>query len=596
MKKIFLFSLLLAAATIVNAVPAYRGWQTRTQADGTTIEVQQAGDEFYHFLINRDGKQVRLNASGMYEVVGEAPSPEKIRARRAQSQARRMRKAVGIEPNLAPRGVVILANFADTQMKSEHTQAVFDEMCNSTHCTVNGGYGSAAQYFADQSNGAYRPQFDVFGPVTLSHEYAFYGENAGPDEDGDGYGDGSDLYAADAVIEACILAKQQYPELNFANYDSDGDDYVDFVYVIYAGQGEAAGGDPNTIWPHNWELIYQVLPFNDQGALDWENGTSFSCCFSIDDIYIDNKYLNNYAISAELMGYELGGIGTLCHEFGHVMGLPDFYDINYGVNYKLRLTPNEWNIMDGGSYNGDSHCPPNYDPWEKYFFGWITPENPGDDAQYMSLVANGLDGYNPYQINASGNQETATTEGLNYYVENRQQQGWDEYVPAEGMVIWKVDFNTQAWMQNSPNTVANSPRYTLIIPEGTRIGGSYGEQNVWPYGTGENIKDAWEGVSGKPLYDITRNGDLIDLVYIDELTSYTVRWVVNGEVIASRDYALDGSEDLIVPSNITVCEGTKFIGWTKQANWCDPVSLPEDLTLSPSGKVQRRATYYALFE
>lgn len=592
MKKYIYTLVLLSVAAIINAVPAYRGWQTRTQADGTTIEVQQAGDEYYHYMINRVGQQVRLNKNGMYEVVGEAPSPAKVQALRAEGKAKRVRKGVGLTPNPAPRGVVILANFADTQMKAAHTQSVFDELCNATNCTVNAGYPSAAQYFADQSNGAYRPQFDVFGPVTLSHGYAFYGENDGEDEDGDGYGDGNDKYAADAAIEACILAKAAYPELNFANYDSDGDDLVDFVYVIYAGEGEASGGHPNTIWPHNWNLIYQVFPFDENGQYDPVNGTRFSCCFTEDDIVIDDKMLGNYAISAELMWDELGGIGTLCHEFGHVIGLPDFYDTNYGVNSKLRLTPNEWNIMDGGSYNGGGHCPPNYDPWEKYFFGWVTPENLGEEPQFLTLVANGQDGYNPYQINASGNQEESTTEGLNYYIENRQQQGWDEFVPSSGMVIWKVDFDSYAWQTNSPNNTANEPKYTLIIPDGTRIGAAGGDANVWPYGE----LDSCEFVIGKPLLSITRNGSLIDLLYIAELTAFTVRWMVDGVVVASGEYNLDGSDNIVAPANVTPCEGTEFIGWTKKSGWCDPIGEPDDLTLTPSGKVTKSATYHALFK
>ena len=202
MRKILTFLLLCVFAVTANAVPARRGWQTRVQADGTTIEVQQFGDEFYHFMINRDGKQVR-EVNGMYEVVGEAPSPAKVQARRAEEAARRQRKAVGTEPNLAPKGVVIVVSFADNNMQTGHTLATFTELFNSTNCTVNQGYPSAAQYFADQSNGAYRPQFDVFGPVKLSRNMAYYGtDKPGQDE-------GDDQHATDAVVEACILANQQ---------------------------------------------------------------------------------------------------------------------------------------------------------------------------------------------------------------------------------------------------------------------------------------------------------------------------------------------------------------------------------------------------
>ena len=367
---------------------------------------------------------------------------------------------------------------------------------------------------------------------------------------------------------------------------------MDFIYVFYAGKGEADGGNANTIWPHNWELIYQVYPFNENGEYD-PKGTRFSCCYTEEDIIIDNKVLNNYAMSSELSGTSLNGIGTLCHEFSHVLGLPDFYDINYETNYKHHLTPSEWNIMDAGSYNGDGHCPPNYDPWEKYFMGWITPENPGDLPQRLTLEAAGTEGYKAYQINASGTQEASTQEGLNYYIENRQKQGWDKFLPSSGMLIWKVDFSSQVWQENGPNVEAYNPRYTLVIPSGTSIGSKYGDKNVWPYGTA----NFWEGVKDKPLKEITKDGELIKLIYIEDITSYVVRWVVDGEEIERREYNLDGSEDLELPTEpFDVCEETQFIGWTKHGEWCDPFTTPDDLFTTPSGKVTRPATYYALFE
>ena len=202
MRKILTFLLLCVFAVTANAVPARRGWQTRVQADGTTIEVQQFGDEFYHYIINRDGKQVR-EINGMYEVVGEAPSPEQAKARHAAAKARRAplatREAVfGYTPYLPPKGVVIMVNYSDLSFKSTTTKAVIDEMCNSENCTVNSyngvNYGSIAQYFRDQSDGQYNLQLDVYGPVTLERGYAYYGQDNG--------GEGNDRYSGNVIIEA----------------------------------------------------------------------------------------------------------------------------------------------------------------------------------------------------------------------------------------------------------------------------------------------------------------------------------------------------------------------------------------------------------
>ena len=497
MRKILSLIIVCVLAMMAYAVPAKRGWQTRTQADGTTIEVQQLGDEFYHYMINRDGKRVR-EINGMYVEVGEAPTPEVAKARRAKAAARRQRKDVGTTPNLAPKGVVILANFSNKAMQSSHNQSTFNNLCNATNCTVNSGYPSAGQYFADQSNGAYHPQFDVFGPVTLSHEVAYYGTDLEGEEEG------SDTLATDAVVEACILANQQF-NIDFTQYDSDNDGYVDFVYVIYAGKGQADGGSSETIWPHNWEI---------ESAMYFGN-----CTYTAAQCKIDGKKLNNYAMSSELSGSSLGGIGTLCHEFGHVMGLPDLYDIEYGSIYNKSTTPNDWNIMDGGSYNANGHCPPNYDPWQKDFFGWLTPINLGNTGQNVTLYANGTSNYQSYQINASGTYVGPTTSGERFYIENRQAQGWDAPLTGHGMLLWRVNFNASAWNNNAPNgsKTSGAPLYTVISASGTKIGwDGYSDncpKNTFP-GTA-NVTE-YTRINGKPLLNIAENNQIVTLTYIQE--------------------------------------------------------------------------------
>ena len=576
MKKVVTMMLLCGLSLAAYAVPAKRGWQTRTQADGTTIEVQQFGDEFYHYMLNRDGKQVR-EVNGMYVEVGDAPSKEVARARRAKGVARRQRKDVGTEPNLAPKGVVILANFSNKSMQSSHTQAVFDELCNSLNCTVNDGYPSAGQYFADQSNGTYRPQFDVFGPVNLSRNVAYYGtDKPGQDE-------GDDQHATDAVVEACILANEQFT-INWADYDSDSDGYVDFVYVIYAGKGQADGGTSETIWPHNWSV---------ESARQ-----SGYCTYTATQCRVGGKKLDNYAMSGEISGSSLGGIGTLCHEFGHVMGLPDLYDTDYGTNYENNLTPNDWNIMDGGSYNGDGHCPPNYDPWEKDFFGWLTPINLGNTGQNLTLYANGTENQQTYQINASGTYVGPTTSGLRYYIENRQAVGWDAPLTGHGLLIWKVNFNASAWENNAPNNsnTSGAPLYTVVSATGTKIGWDGSTDNC-PKNTfpGSGKKTSWTGVSSKPLLNITESNQVVTLTYIEEPTPvvdpFTLTFMANG-----REFATKTSTGTVVlpDTNPLDCPcGKVFLGWTKTAGYESETTAP---TFVKAGEpIAEATTLYAVY-
>jgi len=592
MKKIIVSLVAILCTVGLWAVPAYPGWQTKTASDGTTIEVRLVGDEYCSYWATEDGKLAIEQADGTFVKSDKAlPTKEEFRARRTRAREmrnaapdfapkgmKRVKKAVGTTPNLAPKGVVILVNFSDSEMNSNHTQSVFDDMCNSENCQNNTynnkKYGSAAQYFADQSNGAYRPVFDVFGPVNVPNNVEYYGED-GPEQS-----DGSrehDLYMGDFVVDAVLAAEAQ--GCDFSQYDSDNDGYVDFVYFIFAGKGQANGGSVSTIWPHNSSLIGQLYYGRTHGRTDYYINSESDYNLLI----MDGKAIDNYACSAELDGSgNLDGIGTLCHEFGHVMGLPDFYDTSYGYNYENHLTPNEWNIMDGGSYNGGSHCPPNYDPWEKYFFGWIDPINPGNEGANVTLYPNGSEDYNVYQINASGTQQGPTSSGLCYYLENRQKSGWDSFLPASGMVIWRLDFNASAWSSNKPNhsSTSGSPLYTLVCSSGTMIGEQWvynetkakwekvndGTNNVFP---GKENVTSWSGVSGKPVTGITQVGNNITFQYKDGAisSSCAVPTDIQAETTDATatlawDGEADGYEIRYLEGEYTEEEGELFSGTT----------------------------------
>ena len=164
--------------------------------------------------------------------------------------------------------------------------------------------------------------------------------------------------------------------------------------------------------------------------------------------------------------------------------------------------------MDGGSYNGDGHCPPNYDPWQKYFFGWVTPVNLATEGKNITLLPNGTEGYQSYQINSANKLQTATTAGVNYYIENRQKQGWDAFIPTSGMLVWKINFNSSAWTNNQPNNTAGSPKYTIVPADGKTKGyGAAGD--TYPTSTVRS----YTPISGHALTDITKSGNNITFKY-----------------------------------------------------------------------------------
>ncbi len=568
-KRLAISAVVLLAAMQINAVPAYTGWQTKTQPDGSTLQVRLNGDEVYHYYTNEQGEMVQKDANGYWQVVEVTPSTDKIRAKRAASRYSNRRKVGGI--NLAPRGLFIMVNFADTKYQANNTQAEMDSMMNAVNYTYGTAYGSARKYFTDQSDGKYKPVFDVVGPVTLKKQASYYGSN---DEDG------NDMYPGDMVVEACKQAKSQFG-VDFTKYDNDGNGAIDFVYIIYAGKGEADGGDDETIWPHNWNLV---------SARYYKN-----CTYTEEECKVDGLAINNYACSGELNGQsgERNGIGTLCHEFSHVLGLPDFYDTKYDSNYKNKRTPGKWDIMDAGSYNGDGCCPPNYSAYEKYFFGWTTPKNLGTEGQNVTLYAPASGKYQAYQMNAAGALQTVDTEGVNYYIENRQQTGWDKYLPGHGMIVWYVDYDADAWSSNVPNNTAMLPRYTIESATGftVNIGSA---RDPFP---GEAGVSTWAGLQGTPLQNIREEDGVVTLVYGDVFLGYTVNWAVDGEIVESKVY-MNSGKDLDMPTvAVTPCEGMQLAGWTEEKDFHDPLVLPADLFTDATGKkVTEHVTYHAVFE
>ena len=659
MKKLLLSLTILLLTLSTFAVPAYRGWQTKTQPDGTTIQVRLIGDEFYHYWQDQAGNVVKCDSLGYWRVVESQPTPATIKARRQASAMlqSRPKKAVG-SVNLAPRGLVILVNFKDSQFKSANSSAM-DDLMNSSNYTDNGATGSVRQFFSDQSDGQYKPDFDVIGPVTLSNNVAHYGANVDDVQ-------GQDQLPGDMVVEACSIANAQHA-VDFTQYDHDKDGYVDFVYLIYAGKGEADGGAANTIWPHNWSL---------DGARYWNN-----CSYTPAQSRFDGKYINNYACSGELNGRSgaRAGIGTIVHEYSHVIGLPDLYDIDYGQNYEDEATPGAWHVMDGGSYNNDGNTPPNYSIYDKYFLGWKTPTNLGATAQNLSLKAAGTDGYNAYQITSDNSLLAATSTTTAYYIENRQQSGWDKHLPGHGLVIWKIMYNQSVWNDNAPNATLGTIRYAVVSASGATTGiGTAAD----PF-PGTKKVTRWEGVTNKPLLNITEKNGIISLSYIEEVdesicsykvlyenatvssesgeiakggtltltvtphsgyvldntmilvyqgneerdftysgttltisnvqgnldigifpeeqsNTFRVTWIANGEVLtdANATHAYTSGDALLMPSTeVGDCNGKVFVGWTAIRDYSNPFCPPADLFDSAEGKkVTENIIYYAVYK
>ncbi len=486
MKRLSTLVFILAATVAAFAVPARRGGLPVTQPDGTELTVYQHGDEHFHWFTNAQGEWLSLDNDGFYRVT-KALTTEEINAKRMAAPRRAEYKATPL--NVAPRGLIILVNFTDAQFQTD--RAEMDSMLTGYNYTRDYSYksgmrnyhitsqGSARQYFYDSSHGQYNPQFDVVGPVILSQKMSYYGGN-------DSWG--NDKAPEKMIKEACELVNDS---VDFSLYDNNNDGKVDFVYVIYAGYGEADGGGVTTIWPHSWELSAAGLSCN-----------------------VDGKRVDLYACGNELDNYskQHSGIGTFCHEFSHVLGLPDLYETTGEGTHK---TMGAWSILDYGPYNNDGNTPPAYSAYERFFLGWLTPRQiiePDDiTLEELNLTNEALlITEKDQEHNLIGNDPNPTTF---YLLENRQQTMWDEYLPGHGLMLTKIKYSYNKWYGNTVNNTASSMGVDLIEADGKAP--QYGSsgydgkaKDLFPAGATEYTK-----IAEHAMEDITETEGLITFKY-----------------------------------------------------------------------------------
>lgn len=440
MKKIIL-SLLLTAASAASgwAVPAKRIFVKMTGPDGQTIEVQKVGDEFGHHYVDRAGRKF-IDEANRLVTATEAEINARIEARETRFAARNSRRKVlsrtpgnvGTFPGATfpamgeQKALVLLVEYKDVKFtigSDAKAKQYFTDMLNKDGFSEYGGTGCVRQYFRDSSKGQFECQFDVFGPVTLSQKRSYYGGNSG----------GSDKAPEQMVVEACRALDSQ---INFKDYDRDGDGTVDNVYVIYAGQGEASYGSTETVWPHSWNLSEAGL-----------------------NLKLDGVVIDLYGCSNEWEQNNPDGMGTFTHEFSHILGLPDLYHTQSNSAY---FTPGEWSVLDYGPYNNDGRTPPAYSSFERNALGWINlPElTASDDVKELDDLQT---------TNTAFCITNPDNEKEFYLLETRNQSGWDKYLPGQGMLIWHIDYNTSTWEQNTVNNTKNHQGVDLIEADGVAV-------------------------------------------------------------------------------------------------------------------------------
>ena len=480
MKKLATLLLTILLVGIhANAIPAHRGMVKMPQPDGTLVTINLVGDEYYHFNTTADGYTVMLNDMGAYvyatrsgmgltatDVLAHDEDFRSADERAflatlskqmvdknavARAQAQRVKRNVDLSDfdfdNF--RGLVILIDFTDKTFEAEDPKAFYTDMFSTENFT---GFtdpktgrnvsvlGSVRDYFKEQSNGAFAPPFDVFGPYTASR----------PASQCQRY--------SNSIFKAALKAAND--EVDFSDYDNNHDGRVDMVYFLVAGYSSSYGGNNSGyLWPHASNLYYSYISY-------------------------DGKWMDRYASSTELYGWEnspstvtVEGIGTICHEFSHVLGLPDLYDTDYSDGGGESQTPGGWDVMAGGADYNYGRTPVGYSFFERYALGWAHPQAITAEGSYSLKAVN--ESREGFILRTPVNKEFFT-------IENRQRTRWDSYLPGHGMIVTRVDStNTSIWSSNQINCNPDHNYFELL-----RAGNST---------VGDSSSDPFPGSAGNPM-------------------------------------------------------------------------------------------------
>lgn len=497
MKKLYLMlSMLFAFGAAANAIPAKKLQKVITLTNGTQVSVELRGDEYLSWWEGTDGTAYRTTAADdtVFEAFDLEAQKPAAAARRARAEQGRVARLARVKNSLkgaddkmrglggdhitykgVKKGLVVLVDFKNKKFADGHDLEYYKNVINGKDFSdeEEGYVGSVRDYFLAQSNGQFELDFDVVGPVTMSKNYGYYGNDGAYQKDEKVY---------EMIKEACDGIQDK---VNLKDYDWDGDGEADQVFFLYAGLGQASGGSAGTVWPHESELRYWPC-----GVLSYSTGK-----------------INTYACANELQPetqgssrYISAGIGTICHEFSHCLGFADMYDTTGGGGYGMSV----FDVMDQGSYNGNGFVPCNYTAFERIYAGWVEAielESPATvkDMKSVSDYGRPFIMYNYKNTNEY------------FLMENRQNTGWDKGLyGSNGLLIVHVNYVPSRWANNSVNSSAEKIQCcTVVNADGSRENTQYSLQgDLYPYEVkGVTMNDEFTDESEPAAKLYTKNSD-----------------------------------------------------------------------------------------
>ena len=506
MKKVLLTLVAALSLAAAHAVPAIPTPLTFTQSDGSTITVKLVGDERFSTYTTIDGLTLERDATGDFyyktaqavskvrahnqgartqaevnfinanaaEMTVQSIAPTNMGGKNSARKAPAMMATADVPQNGSPKIPIILVGYSDFPMRNSNPVTTFKAQFNTNS-------NSCLQYFKDQSQGQFTPQFDILGPVTLPNTRAYYGQRTSSN---------NDAHVGQMVADAVQLL----PNVDWSQYDNNGDKKADVVIVLYAGPGEAQGATSNAIWPCQWYLSSAGYYGDGPGAVKMGTTT-----------------VDKFAVFCETAGSSdrtttPDGIGTFCHEFSHCLGLPDFYETTYSYGY---YGMGKWSVMCSGSYLGsNSNTPAGYTAYEKEFMGWMSIPTAVANTKYTLNPIGAANGNAVKIYNSQSSNEY-------YILENNPKTGWYAYQANSGLMVNHVTYSATAWSGNTVNNT--STQRMTIIPADNTLSTSNESGDLYPYNGNTKLTDTSTPAAtlntgttkfmGKPITEITKNSD-----------------------------------------------------------------------------------------
>ncbi len=459
-KCLFLLVMGLMCLT-ARAVPADPTPAQVTQPDGTKLTLVLHGDEFLNYLTTSDGYTVVKNKAGYYTYArldGDQLAPSNVIARDSRTAADN----------------VYLANVPKCLTSPTQVERG-KRMLNQRNDLLRGiGHGGHMDYdkfrgliilinYTDRKFDNYVPSnytpIDFYEAMINSHDYQGYTLPYGTKVEAMGsvrdyYYDNSfhqaHQFKCDSIFFAALEALD--PDVDFSQYDTDEDGTADMVFFMVAGHGsDVTANNRDYLWPH-------MKNFTESPVLDGVNFRLYACSTNMTGE--ENEYYTNFN--------NVAGIGTICHEFSHCLGLPDFYDSDGdgsgGTNSKHPMT---WSVMASGFRSNNGRNPAGYSLFERYALGF---------AQPTLIEGEGTISIPALEKSNSGYRLNTANEGEYFIIENRQRIKWDKNLAGPGMLIWRVDSsNVDVWENNLVNANPNRMYYELLRANFSGISDSYND-------------------------------------------------------------------------------------------------------------------------